>query len=138
MFFATLSYSNPEHITTKEKRTITFQDKVLLVCGIADPESLASFLNKQTTNFSQLIFPDHHNFCSNDIEELKAKGQDKTMIITTEKDAVRLLQYEDEIWHLPLFVLPVCHRFLFNESNNFENTLQNFLAGFKIKNKKDE
>ena len=53
------------------------------------------------------------------------------MILTTEKDAVRLVKFQQEITDLPLYVIPVRHRFLFNEGNKFDETVINFIKNFK-------
>lgn len=61
----------------------------VLICGIARPERfLAMVLRTGVTPCAKLVFPDHHQYTTNDLPELRelySKG-----IITTEKDAVRL------------------------------------------------
>ena len=37
------------------------------------------------------------------------------MILTTEKDGVRLEKFESELKQLPVYVLPMTHQFLFGE-----------------------
>jgi tetraacyldisaccharide 4'-kinase len=69
-------------------------DQVLLVTGIASPTALTEKLKEYTRNIALLTFDDHHNFNNRDIRQIeehfkKMKGERK-LIITTEKDAVRL------------------------------------------------
>jgi tetraacyldisaccharide 4'-kinase len=60
-----------------------------LICGIARPERFIAMVRRAgVTPCAELVFPDHHQYTTNDLPELRelySKG-----IITTEKDAVRL------------------------------------------------
>jgi len=71
-----------------------------LVTGIANPKPLIDFLQKERLNFKEKSFPDHHNFNSSEIEELKKHP----LILTTEKDFMRLgmLSNTTEIYYLPI------------------------------------
>ena len=53
------------------------------------------------------------------------------MIITTEKDAVRLVKFEQELKELPFFVLPIRHHFLNGEAQSFLHLIVNFIKTFK-------
>jgi tetraacyldisaccharide 4'-kinase len=53
------------------------------------------------------------------------------MIVTTEKDAVRLMKFQDQINELPLYVIPVQHEFLFEEGNIFDELTMDFIKKFK-------
>ena len=61
-------------------------------------------------------------------------------IVTTEKDAVRLLKFREQLNDMPLFVLPVRHDFLFNEGDEFNRAVMGFIENFKnrMKNEKEE
>ncbi|MFM2360891.1 MAG: hypothetical protein RLY16_2884, partial [Bacteroidota bacterium] len=108
---------------------------VLLVCGIANPKPLKEFLNQQVKTYDMLRFPDHHIFDSDDLKEVlkqfeQLETKDK-IILTTEKDGVRLLKFEQELSNVPIFVIPVAHHFLFNESALFENQILQFINSFE-------
>lgn len=83
-------------------------NSVVLVTAIAQPQPLFEHLSKQF-KVTQLNFPDHHQFTLQDIQQIQRKvanfTSEKVAVITTEKDAVRLKQWETEIreYHLPLF-----------------------------------
>lgn len=69
---------------------------ILLVSGIANPKPLVEHLSKFNAQFEHLEFSDHHNFSTKEIENIEAKYQnlgEDAIIITTEKDFVRLKQY---------------------------------------------
>ena len=82
-----------------------------------------------------LQFPDHHIFTIDDWKEIIRKfGEIKTkdkIILTTEKDAVRLDKFRQEASGIPLYILPVRHKFLFNEAAVFEKTVLQFIQQFK-------
>ena len=85
------------------------------------------------TYYDQL-YSDHHIFTIDDLQEIKKKfteiAAEHKMIITTEKDAVRLMKFEPELNDLPLYVLPVEHFFLFEEGPLFEAGVVNFIENF--------
>ena len=134
VFFATTEYGIPYHIFTGEKGQITANDELLLVCGIANPTPLKNYLSPKVKSCIQLSFPDHHHFTINDIKDIRKKfstlpaGQ--KMIITTEKDAVRLVKFAEELINTPLFVIPIQHKFLFDEGIQFDCVVHTFMKKF--------
>ena len=66
--------------------------KYLYFCGIGNPEEFGYTLKKYKFKIvKKFIFPDHHNFKSNEINEIKKFAFDNNLeIITTEKDYKRL------------------------------------------------
>ena len=52
--------------------------------------------------------------------------------ITTEKDAVRLMKFSDELKDIPLYVLPVKPAFLFDDTTVFNNLMIDFVRNFKL------
>ena len=53
------------------------------------------------------------------------------LILTTEKDAVRLMKFSAEIEQLPLYIMPIRHEFLFGEGEQFDRQVQEFITNFK-------
>ncbi len=136
IFFTAIKYGSPYHIITKEKKTITAKDEVLLVCGIADPKPLKKYLLQHSKSFYEQSFPDHHIFTNNNIKEIRKKYDNikavQKIIITTEKDAVRLIKLKEKLSKMPVFVLPVQHTFLFNEGIQFDGIIHSFIETFEI------
>lgn len=134
VFFASFTYDLPYHILTNEKIPISKSDEVLLVCGIANPGPLKEYLSEQSKTYYQLDFSDHRIFNIDDLKDISNKFEnikaDNKIIITTEKDAVRLIKFKDELHHLPMYVLPVRHEFLFNEAPVFNKTVIDFIQNF--------
>lgn len=92
---------------------LTEKDTVLLVTGIANPRSFVRYFRSYPFKVVVAHFPDHHDFTRRDLIELRNKFDTLTgarkMIVTTEKDAVRL-SYNPYVPHelKPLiFYLPI-------------------------------
>ena len=134
VYFTTITYGIPYHITTKKERSITNKDEILLVCGIANPKPLKEYLHKYASTYYQKNYNDHHIFTITDFRDIKEKYEEidapEKFIITTEKDAVRLAKFADELVDLPLFVLPIKHKFLFNGGEEFNRLVLSYLDSF--------
>ena len=109
--------------------------EVLLVTGIANPSPLKELLEENADSYSMMHYSDHHIFTIDDWKDIKRKwtgmGAQKKIILTTEKDAVRLLKFRSEINGIPFYVIPVKHRFLFGDETAFSQRLHHFILNFK-------
>ncbi|MCY7422170.1 MAG: tetraacyldisaccharide 4'-kinase [Chitinophagaceae bacterium] len=134
IFFCATVYGLPYQIISGQKREINLEDEILLVCGIANPKPLKNYLSHHAHTYYEQLYNDHHIFTIDDLNEINQKFKDilaqSKIIITTEKDAVRLMKFEAELKDLPLYVLPVEHSFLFNEGQAFEAGVVNFVINF--------
>lgn len=139
VFFTSIQYDLPYHIILKEQMEISNEDEVLLVCGIANPAPLKNYLSQKSKAYYQQSFSDHHIYTIDDLTEIFKKfgamTADKKMIITTEKDAVRLLKFTDVLIGMPIYVLPVKHHFLFDQGIYFDNLVKEFLKTSSRTNK---
>lgn len=134
LFFTSIKYETPYHIITKEKRIITHEDEIVLICGIANPQPLKNYISEQAKTYYEQLYRDHHIFTIDDLQEINEKfkeiGTNKKFIITTEKDSVRLTKFHQELQDMPLYVLPVSHYFLFDEENRFNSIVTSFINNF--------
>jgi len=134
VYFTTIVYSKPYHLFTKEIIDIEHDHGILLICGIANPRPIKEHLVKHADSYDMLRFADHHIFDSSDLKEIKQQfdkiSQEKKVILTTEKDAVRLQKFEQELSNFPIYVIPIEHQFLFNEALQFNNTITGFIKNF--------
>lgn len=139
VFFTTIQYQEPYHIITKNTRAISADDEVLLVCGIANPAALKKYLVKQAKTYDQLSFSDHHIFTIDDLNEIRKKFNDiqaeRKIIITTEKDAVRLMKFDGALIGMDVYVLPVQHKFLQARGTQFDDIVNTFIETFQETNK---
>lgn len=135
VYFTCILYGNPYHLFNKQQTTISSDTAVLLICGIANPKPLKDFLNAQVNTYDMLRYADHHIFDSDDLLDIKKQFEKiksaKKIMITTEKDGVRMQKFEQELSGFPIYVLPIQHDFLFNEAVNFQNQVIEFIGSFK-------
>ncbi len=72
---------------------------VLLFTGIASSKSLINYLKKYTTDIVHLEYADHVNYSKGKLRNIekayKSIKNTKKIILTTEKDAVKLREFED-------------------------------------------
>jgi tetraacyldisaccharide 4'-kinase len=139
VFFTCIKYAAPYHIISKEAKQLTASDEVLLVCGIANPLPLKAYLTEHAKTYHQMLFTDHHIFTIDDLNKITQQFEDieakQKIILTTEKDAVRLVKFQQELKNIPLYVLPISVNFLFDEGKHFDTAVANFINEFKLKNK---
>ncbi|HSO77559.1 MAG TPA: tetraacyldisaccharide 4'-kinase [Bacteroidales bacterium] len=116
LYFSTLDYGElkPVFAGGKEKR-ITDATGVVLVTGIADPTPLAERISSAAGSVTHIQFSDHHNFNRGDISRitsaLQALEQPDKIVVTTEKDSVRLKEFtiiadpvREHLYYLPVKV----------------------------------
>jgi tetraacyldisaccharide 4'-kinase len=100
VFFSEIVYSN-DILSEETKKSIDSVNNFTLVTGIANANPLVDFLKKKDLQFEHLNYKDHHEFSQEDILELDKQA----LIITTEKDFMRLKQYKclkDKLFYLPI------------------------------------
>lgn len=134
LFFSTIRYGKPYHIVHKTNYSITANVEILLVTGIANPKPLHDFLQHNAGAYRQLSYNDHQIFTIDDlknmIKEFEAMPSRMKIILTTEKDAVRLAKFESIIKDLPFYVIPIELDFLFNDAGRFNILIKNFIQNF--------
>ena len=135
IFFSTISYGAPYHITNHQFYFIDDKTEVLLITGIANPRPLKNYLEERVQTYSMIHYNDHHIFSIDDWKDIKKRftsiQAEKKMLLTTEKDAMRLMKFEQELNDMPFYVLPIEQRFLFNQENEFTDTMTKFIVNFK-------
>jgi len=137
VFFTAIEYGAVYDIITKKNYRLTDSTEVLLVTGIANPKPLKEMLEKTCKTYSMLQYPDHHIFTIDDLQEIKKRFKQmeaaEKIVLTTEKDAVRLVKFDGQLADLPLYVVPIRHDFLFGEEAKFNELVINFIQYFKQK-----
>lgn len=121
VFFSTISYGK-EVISENNSLELNSLQNLTLVTGIANSEPLLHFLKSKSLKFEHLNFKDHHEFSTNDILKL----EHKELIITTEKDFVKLKKYQslkNKLYYLPI-------EFVLKKSEKFDELLNDFVKSF--------
>lgn len=131
VFFTRIAYGQPYHLFTNEPCVLNEQMEVLLVCGIANPLPLKQYINERVASYEQITYSDHHLFTDKDLKTIAERYQKmegtNTIIITTEKDATRLYKFGSQMAHLPVYVLPITHQFLFGQSIAFQQAVEAYV-----------
>lgn len=135
VFFTTIVYGKPYHLFGRQELELAQDFAVLLVCGIANPAPLKTYLTDTVHTYDLLRYADHHIFHTNDLRDIKQQFEKlkagKKIVLTTEKDAVRLEKFVAELRDFPIYVIPVEHAFLFAEEDAFRSRINAFIKSFR-------
>lgn len=142
LFFTTIEYgdliplfNNSRSLALSE---ITSDYEVLVLSGIASPQHLLCDIQKHTENVIPMTFRDHHLFTPKDIARINNTFDSlssKRIIITTEKDAARLVGLDglsDDVRN-HIYALPIKTTFLLEQQEQFDE----FILSYVLKNSKD-
>ena len=142
LFFTTIEYgdliplfSNSRSLALSE---ITSDYEVLVLSGIASPQHLLCDIQKHTENVIPMTFRNHHLFTPKDIARINNTFDSlssKRIIITTEKDAARLVGLDglsDDVRN-HIYALPIKTTFLLEQQEQFDE----FILSYVLKNSKD-
>lgn len=128
VFFSKIGYDSFIYGKTETLPLDYLKDKPFtLVTGIAKPEPLVEFLKRNNFEFEHEKFADHHNFSSSEVRKLK----EKEILITTEKDYVRL---QPKLQKFALYYLPIRTVILNDQKDHLlrlvKDSIENFRPGF--------
>ena len=127
VFFTSIVYLPLHDLNGKISGTTIDNDTtVFLLTGIANSRPLVQHIKESTSKLIHHNYPDHHRFSLKNIsklaDEFAACSAQKKVIITTEKDAQRLVEHEllPLVQSLPVLVIPIGVQFLNNEAQQFD------------------
>lgn len=129
LFFSHISYAEP--VAVYDAVMADAVEEVVLVTGIAHPEPLVRYLEKEY-RVHHLRFADHHPFgeddCQRIIEVYNRLKNSNVVVLTTEKDAARMRDAEVRkyLQPLPLFYIPIGVKF--ENSQLFEAAIQSSIG----------
>lgn len=130
VFFSSISYGQPFSFLTSVNDWKTVSD-VIIISAIADPSQLISHFSGQATVHS-VRFADHHTFDASDIQKIQQKvanfAHESTAIVITEKDAVKLDKWKEELAQcgIPIFVQPM--EITINNEQIFKDRINDYVA----------
>jgi tetraacyldisaccharide 4'-kinase len=105
---------------------------ILLVTGIASSKPLFEKLKNYTQDIRHIKFADHSNYDQSKLDKIvkhyTSIENDKKIIITTEKDAIKIREIEnaDKILNSTLFYIPIEVKFIENEEE-FNQKIINYV-----------
>jgi tetraacyldisaccharide 4'-kinase len=129
LFFTTQEYDEPVSLfpDVALKCTADADTTVLTLTGIASPHTFEEHVKNFSKEIVTLNFSDHHNFKKSDLSKVETKFNDieneKKIILTTEKDAVRLksLDFFPDALKPYIFYIPLHIVFLQDEKKFYKN-----------------
>lgn len=136
LFFSTFRYGRLRRLFTNipgPEEELTPDTYVLLLTGIASPQQMMMDLRRITRHITPMAYADHHHFTAHDIKHIEeaftALQGSKRLIITTEKDASRLLLIQDlsPIVRRHIYVLPIKVEILRDETEDFRRLILDYV-----------
>ncbi len=115
IFFTKISYAD---FIQNEQERINLSDlvaySILLITGIENPRPLLEFLDSKRIKYKHLSYKDHHHFTESDIEkiemEFKKFSNKKRLILSTEKDYVRIFESLNVLYYLAIETTFINHQ----------------------------
>ena len=118
VFFSGIKYGLPIKIHGES----SVVGKVIAFAGIADPVPFFQYLKLNFTVQAEFIFLDHFNYSTADLTRISTVIDKNTVIMTTEKDAVKLVSFDlnkifgtTTIYYLPVEVTFFGQEEVFNQ-----------------------
>lgn len=138
VFFSYIAHGEPVPLCEQDSQQFPSRlVSILLLTGIADYSLLKEHIERYCSSVVVMNFADHHAFDESDIVKIENRFNDiitqKKVIITTEKDAMRLKTTElyPMLKHLPIFFIPISIEFHGKDKELFDKQVKSFVKGFK-------
>ncbi len=108
------------------KIKITSNQKIFSISGIANPKSFENLLLKLgAQSLIPFRFPDHHKYTLRDLKKINQCLRKNDIIVMTEKDWVKLMQFRDWVESKNIFVFRIDVNISIKESNELFNLIKN-------------
>ncbi len=134
LYFSYIDYGEltvvPGFKEVKIKKKIS---TIVLFCGIANSYPFQEYLRDLCNDLLVIDFPDHHTYRKKDLQLVAQTYNDtftqNKIIITTEKDAMRLVksEYIRELDSLPLYYIPIKVKLHGLDQSNFSNQIKKYV-----------
>ncbi|MGZ3765769.1 MAG: tetraacyldisaccharide 4'-kinase [Mucilaginibacter sp.] len=134
LFFTSIAYQPLQDMTgNRVDVVLDSETTVFLLTGIANSTPLVEHIKSYKSDVIHHNYPDHHRFTLKNItklaDEFSACSAQKKVLITTEKDAQRLLEHEllALVKTMPLLVLPIGVSFLNESKHQFDQLVTEYV-----------
>lgn len=138
LFFSHISYEAPVPLTNKAACTgLKDVHTVFLLAGIANPYPLEEYLRRSVDDVLTFKYPDHHNYTENEIIAIVNSFRDhlvrKKLLLTTEKDAMRLRQANllSLLQEIPAAYIPIRVNFHGEDGKAFDKRILSYVEQSK-------
>ena len=119
-------YKAINFIDLKQKTVFNLDEfkgqKSLVVSGIAIPKSFLNILSQTNVSVTnKLIFRDHKKYSNKDVQLIRKRfyTTNSHSVVTTEKDAVKLMNFSKELDDIEIFYLKI--KFMMDDEESFRN-----------------
>ena len=143
LFFTSLVYGEPLPVFKRVAKLTTHAEMkeqkpfIFLLTGIANARPFKTYVRGISTQIAELNYPDHYSYSASDmhdlIEKFSAEPSKNKIILTTEKDAMRLQLFadmEDEIKSV-MYYIPIQIEFNESEEKTFNHIITNYVRNNK-------
>ena len=134
LYFTCINYDNPVGVFHEKTMALTsLKDyHTLLLTGIASPKQMEHDLTPLVKDITSLSYGDHHQFKAKDINRINeafTSMPKPSIIITTEKDAVRLREAEglSEGVRDNIYALPIKVSFMLEQEDKFNEKIISYV-----------
>lgn len=126
VFFTSLEIGQPYPLKGDGKLEDASYKQIVALSAIANPDSFESGCRQFCNDVKSRRFRDHHAYSKRDVDELNVELTGDSIVMTTEKDAVKLLEKGlfEMIEEDRYYVLPVRPFFLFDEEKKFKQSIR--------------
>ena len=134
VFFSHIKYAKP--VSVFSEGTLSFDKNIsaLLLTGISNPKPLEAHLEKKVGTIIPNHYPDHHEYTIVEVNSLVEKfnsiSSQNKVIITTEKDAMRLDKpgLVEILNKLPVYYIPIEITFDEKEKEEFNKIITDYVT----------
>ncbi|MDX5319604.1 MAG: tetraacyldisaccharide 4'-kinase [Bacteroidota bacterium] len=133
IFFSSFKPEDP--VFPGEKVSGDFKNAAVMVfSAIANGSRWADpYMGQFKEKVGELCYPDHHRFTQRDIDLLRKKWKEfgEPLILTTEKDWMRLMKFAPQLSDLPMLYFPIRVNLL-HDSKSFKGHIESTLYSHSI------
>jgi tetraacyldisaccharide 4'-kinase len=137
IYFSKYIYNSIYHFyDPRYSMNIQSDHDIMMISAIANTSYLIKYLEKMGCTFESVEFEDHHVFNEGEvnkiIEQFNQRQKPIKYILTTEKDAVRLLPFRAKLLEaaIPIYVLPISVVFLEDDHQEFDKYIKQVLLDY--------
>jgi tetraacyldisaccharide 4'-kinase len=148
LYFTSLEYKDPLPLFMQSgEKNLSLSDLkkdrtgIVLLTGISNPLPIKEYLSGYFKEITHVSFPDHHVFTEKDMLKVTAAFSGlvsaEKLIITTEKDAVRLREFTNiaELTGSSVYYIPLGIKFLNDDKDEFDNLIIEYVRKNKRNNR---
>jgi tetraacyldisaccharide 4'-kinase len=146
LYFTRLEYGPVQPVYPDINGTVNRQSNssalngltILMITGIANPTPLKDYLVHQSHIIQHINFSDHHNYTIKDMDLIMSKfealSKEDRIIITTEKDMVRIRELENvpDLIKQNLYYIPLMISFLNKGGKDFDQKILSYVTENKV------